>query len=90
MGKNGTSDFIDCTGWAWHGESHPKVRDPRRPKETSKAGRSWAKTTAEGSPGKVRILLCYSMVGVAVHMMISRNIVVRNDQMIIKLLDGEL
>ena len=30
----------------------PKVCDPRRPTETSKAGRLWAKATAEGRPGK--------------------------------------
>ena len=30
----------------------PKVCHPRRPTETSKAGRSWAKATAEGRPGK--------------------------------------
>ena len=30
----------------------PKVCHPRRPTETSKAGRSWAKATAEGGPGK--------------------------------------
>ena len=34
----------------------PKVRDPRRPKETSKAGRSWATATAVGRRGKTLFL----------------------------------
>ena len=71
MGKNGTSDFIGCTEWAWHGEPRPRFVTPDDPGKRRKQGDRGLRPRQKADLGK----LCFSVVGVTVHMIISRNIV---------------
>ena len=53
MGKNGTSNFIGCMGWAWHGESRPRFVTPDDPRKRRKQGDCGLRLRQKAALGKL-------------------------------------